>query len=45
MMNLVPVIDENQVDPNTTYPTNLVVVVIIVVVVVVAVARAALVAE
>ena len=34
MMNLVPVIDESQVDPNTAYPTNLVVVVVVVVVVV-----------
>ena len=37
MMNLVPVIDESQVDPNTAYPTNLVVVIVVVVVVVVTV--------
>jgi hypothetical protein len=34
IMNLVPVIDESQVDQNTAYPTNLVVVVVVVVVVV-----------
>jgi hypothetical protein len=38
MMNLVPVIDESQVDPNTAYPKNLVVVVVVVVVVAVVVA-------